>query len=49
METSAIPYHDMWQDDQYWLPGMLEGKTFKGYFHFDQDVMLSRRLEWLSA
>jgi 8-oxo-dGTP diphosphatase len=49
METSAIPYLDMWQDDQYWLPGMLEGKTFKGYFHFNQDVILSCHLEWLSA
>ena len=49
MEPSAIPYHDMWQDDIYWLPGMLEGKKFRGYFHFDEEVMLSHHLEWLSA
>lgn len=46
METSAIPYHDMWQDDQYWLPGMLEGRIFKGYFQFDQDLMLSHHIDW---
>ena len=49
MEPSAIPYHDMWADDIHWLPGMLEGKKFRGYFHFNEDVMLSHRLEWLSA
>ncbi|MCX6960428.1 MAG: 8-oxo-dGTP diphosphatase [Verrucomicrobia bacterium] len=49
MEPSAIPYHNMWADDIHWLPGMLEGKKFRGYFHFNEDVMLSRRLEWLSA
>jgi len=27
----------MWADDVHWLPGMLEGKTFKGYFHFDDE------------
>jgi hypothetical protein len=24
----------MWPDDQYWLPLFLDGKTFKGMFHF---------------
>jgi hypothetical protein len=47
MEPSAIPYHEMWQDDQYWLPGMLEGKRFRGYFHFHGDLMLSHHLVWL--
>jgi hypothetical protein len=36
----------MWQDDIYWLPGMLEGKKFRGYFHFDQDRMLSNHIDW---
>ena len=49
MEPTEIPYHEMWQDDIHWLPGMLEGKRFLGYFHFDEDQMLSYRLEWLSA
>lgn len=46
MSPEEIPYHDMWADDILWLPGMLEGKRFKGYFHFDQDVMLSHHVEW---
>jgi 8-oxo-dGTP diphosphatase len=48
MAPSEIPYHDMWADDIHWLPGMLEGKRFKGYFHFDDDKMLSHRLDWLT-
>lgn len=47
MKPSEIPYHDMWADDVHWLPGMLEGKCFNGYFHFDDEVMLSHHLEWL--
>ena len=46
MSPEEIPYHDMWADDILWLPGMLEGKRFKGYFHFDQDMMLSHHVEW---
>lgn len=32
-----IPYDDMWQDDRYWLPLVLEGKYVKGIFTFDKD------------
>ena len=46
IELSAIPYYDMWQDDIHWLPGMLEGKKFRGFFHFNQDRMLSHHLVW---
>jgi len=46
MEPSAIPYHDMWADDAHWLPGMILGKSFKGYFHFSDDVMLSHCVVW---
>jgi 8-oxo-dGTP diphosphatase len=46
MKPADIPYHDMWADDSYWLPGMLEGKSFKGYFHFDDDRMLSSNVIW---
>ena len=41
-----IPYQEMWEDDQFWLPGMLKGLTFSGYFHFDGDRMLSRHIVW---
>ncbi len=44
---NAIPFHEMWADDIHWLPGVLEGRNFRGYFDFDGDTMLSRRIEWL--
>jgi 8-oxo-dGTP diphosphatase len=37
----AIPYHDMWQDDPYWLPLVLGRKRFRGYFVFDKEQLLS--------
>lgn len=43
---TTIPFHEMWEDDQYWLPGMLEGRMFKGFFHFDGDKMLSNHIDW---
>lgn len=42
----AIPYHEMWEDDARWLPGMLEGRTFRGFFHFESDKMLWHRVDW---
>jgi 8-oxo-dGTP pyrophosphatase MutT (NUDIX family) len=30
-----IPYDEMWPDDRYWLPLLLEGRYFKGEFEFD--------------
>ena len=41
-----IPYHEMWADDIHWLPGMLVGGQFTGYFHFDGDTMVSNELVW---
>ena len=26
----------MWSDDEYWMPLLLAGTTFKGYFLFDK-------------
>ncbi len=30
-----IPYAEMWEDDLHWLPKLLEGKMFSGYFIYD--------------
>jgi 8-oxo-dGTP diphosphatase len=44
-DIDRIPYHDMWEDDQYWLPLALRGTPFKAYFIFDKDRMLDKRIE----
>lgn len=36
-ETNNIPLENMWPDDKYWIPLMLENKEFKGVFYFDED------------
>ncbi|MFC1584375.1 8-oxo-dGTP diphosphatase [Fibrobacterota bacterium] len=44
-DKDKIPYDKMWEDDRYWLPLALEGKYFRGFFIFDDEVMLSHRIE----
>lgn len=33
---SEIPFDEMWSDDVYWVPLLLEGKSFRGKFLFDK-------------
>lgn len=33
---SKIPYSDMWDDDKYWLPHILEGKKLTAHFVFKE-------------
>ena len=40
-----IPYHEMWEDDKYWIPLSLKGQPFLGRYLFDQDNMLDYDLE----
>ena len=35
-----IPYNEMWEDDQYWLPLFLDGKKFYGDFWFNSDYKI---------
>lgn len=37
-----IPYHKMWEDDQYWLPQAIKGQLFNGKFVFDQESIISK-------
>lgn len=30
-----IPFASMWADDELWFPYLLDGRTFRGVFHFD--------------
>jgi 8-oxo-dGTP diphosphatase / 2-hydroxy-dATP diphosphatase len=36
-KSSDIPFDQMWEDDRYWIPYFLAGKTFSGEFTFDND------------
>jgi len=31
-----IPFEQMWSDDKYWFPYLLDNKFFRGNFHFDR-------------
>lgn len=39
--VAEMPYGRMWADDQYWMPQLLAGEKFRGWFEFDGD-----RMEW---
>lgn len=40
----AIPYAEMWADDEHWLPHLLAGRRVEGRFIFDGDAMLDHHL-----
>lgn len=42
--VTQVPYHRMWADDRLWIPHLLSGTRFQGYFIFDDDEMLEHRL-----
>ena len=35
-EYTDVPYSEMWSDDEYWLPLLLDGEKFRADFHFDR-------------
>jgi len=39
-----IPFERMWADDVFWLPSLIEGKSFTGDFVFDDDKMIWKEL-----
>jgi 8-oxo-dGTP diphosphatase len=43
--VDAIPYDEMWADDRHWLPLMMSGREFAGYFEFDGEKMLSMKVD----
>lgn len=44
-----VPYNQMWEDDQFWLPQVLEGKKVIGNFEFDKDnKVLSKKVAVVS-
>ena len=45
-DFDQIPYAEMWEDDQYWLPDVLAGRKFTAWFEFDGDRMLSKEVRF---
>jgi len=45
VDVNAIPYEQMWADDELWLPLLLSGTTFIGRFVFAGDDLLWSRIE----
>ncbi len=44
-KIDRIPYNQMWPDDKYWLPLLLNGKNFQGNFYFlDNDTLIRHQL-----
>ncbi len=44
--VSALPFEDMWPDDPYWLPLVLEGKKIKATFKMDiNDAITEHTIE----
>ena len=40
----AIPYDEMWADDIRWLPEVLAGRRIRGFFHFEDERLLSHQV-----
>lgn len=48
--AESIPFSEMWPDDIFWLPPVLEGKAVKGTFSFGEgDVILSKEVHIIEA
>lgn len=43
-KIEEIPFHRMWEDDQFWLPEILKGMNIKGSFIFDEDLMIEKNI-----
>lgn len=41
----SVPYDRMWEDDRYWLPLLIEGRTFDARTLFDGDRLLGFTVE----
>lgn len=45
-----IPYQQMWDDDPYWLPQILEGKLLKARFTLDsQDKVIKKSVQEVTS
>ena len=47
-DRNNLDYDMMWKDDKLWLPLLLDGKEFEGWFVFDAREMLDAKVECVS-
>ena len=47
-DKNNLDYDMMWKDDKLWLPLLLAGKEFEGWFVFDDREMLDAKVECVS-
>jgi len=40
-DRQSLPLDEMWEDDRLWLPRMLDGESFSGFFVFDGEKMVN--------
>ncbi len=45
VSRAELPYDEMWEDDRFWMPHMLAGRHFIGWYLFDGDSMVDYRLD----
>lgn len=46
---NEIPYNNMWEDDIVWIPEVINGRFFRGYFEFDEDTMIKREIQFYES
>ena len=45
-DIDKIPYDNMFEDDKYWMPYVLDNKKINGFFEFDEKwKLISHRIE----
>lgn len=45
-KSSEFPFKDMWPDDPFWIPFVLDGKLVKGFFSFGEaDKILKKNVK----
>jgi 8-oxo-dGTP diphosphatase len=42
--VEEIPYENMWEDDPYWLPFLLQERQFRAYLSYDKEKLVSSRV-----
>lgn len=45
--TGELPYAEMWEDDQHWLPLLLAGRHFRGTVEVDGEHTVGQQIEVL--